>query len=142
MRTLVILACSKRKVNHAARAIDLYQGGLFTLGKAFAAKIKADIWIISAKYGLIPAGVYITPYEQRMTPDRVKELLADVIFYARTGDLLKRYEQIYVVAGKLYQRLLKPWWDQRFLSLVTKGIGRSLHELKELVRPGKQLILT
>lgn len=57
------IGCSKRKKIFSCQAKDLYAGHLFYLSYQYG-KSKADsIYILSAKYGLIPEYKIIPPYD-------------------------------------------------------------------------------
>jgi hypothetical protein len=135
MKTLVFLGCSKKKLSVSAPALIMYQGMLFKLGKIIAQKIGADIRIISAKYGVIVPGQIIEPYDQKMTISRAKEIAEDPVVISYLNHLFSRnYDCVFVIAGKTYQRILESWWDYRFTSLIRKGIGYSMANLKNLIR--------
>ena len=64
----VIISCGDKKLNRKARAIDLYQGSYFKGQKLWALSVVClgDVFILSAKYGLIKSTLHIEPYNIRM----------------------------------------------------------------------------
>lgn len=62
---ILILACSGRKLDHPAPAIDLYQGTLFKRGRAYAERHNMPVIILSAKLGWVQPTQVIEPYNQR-----------------------------------------------------------------------------
>lgn len=71
---IVIITCGKAKQACPAKAIDIYIGSVFK-GKLKYAKAlypDAPIYILSAKYGIIPADKVIEPYDL-MVPERENE---------------------------------------------------------------------
>lgn len=62
MKTLVLLACCKDKLDHAAPARELYQGQLFKKSLAFAQTFADKIIILSAKHGPTELDQVIEPY--------------------------------------------------------------------------------
>lgn len=62
----LILACSARKLDTPARAVDIYQGALFRMGKEYAEQRGMKIVILSALYGLLEADQVIEPYNLKM----------------------------------------------------------------------------
>ena len=60
MSRIALIACSSKKLEHPAAALDLCQGSLFTKSRAYAERLGVDgIHILSAKYGLVPADTVI-----------------------------------------------------------------------------------
>lgn len=66
--TTIILGCGKRKRDRTCPAWRMYQGPVFRGALAWSLSVTAlpDIYILSAKYGLIPAETLIAPYEAVM----------------------------------------------------------------------------
>src|SRR5699024_5048348 len=75
-KTVVLIACSSRKLDRSARARDLYQGTLFRASLDWAESQKPDeICILSAKYGLVDLEQVIEPYDLTLNAlpiDRVR----------------------------------------------------------------------
>jgi hypothetical protein len=80
----VVLGCSATKIqaDSALPAITLYDGPTFRVLRAF---LRAYRWprslsvaVFSAKYGMIGGLSHISPYHQRMTPQRAIELASTV----------------------------------------------------------------
>lgn len=67
MQTTLVLACSGSKLDHAARAVDIYQGTLFKRGRAYAEAQGWRIVILSALHGFLDADTVIEPYNKRFT---------------------------------------------------------------------------
>jgi hypothetical protein len=65
---IVVISCGAKKADTAQRAIDLYQGAFFraTSGWARSVADERNIYIMSAKYGLLPAAKVVEPYNLRM----------------------------------------------------------------------------
>jgi hypothetical protein len=62
-----IISCVKTKLDHTAKAKDLYISDLFRKNLAYAKKMKPDhIFILSAKYGLLGLDDRIAPYEKTL----------------------------------------------------------------------------
>jgi len=129
MKVLVILGCSKRKLTHAARARDLYQGALFKAGLAYATRAGADVAILSAKYGVLHPDDLVEPYDLQMTIPLARQYAQQPAAQAELKDLVREYERIWVVAGKAYRILLNEVWDDRFHNAIVGGIGTTLRLL-------------
>lgn len=60
---VVVIPCSGLKLSYPAPARDLYTGTIFCKALALADRCDADLYIFSAKYGLIHPDTVIAPYE-------------------------------------------------------------------------------
>ena len=64
MKKIVLISCVKSKLPHKAKAKDLYISSWFRYNLKYARQIKPDeIFILSAKYGLLELDQIIEPYE-------------------------------------------------------------------------------
>jgi len=108
-RQLLLVACSQRKSNQPGKcpAIERYDGVnyliLHKLQRQGQLPPTLDIWILSAKYGLIQAGTPIETYDLRMTFDRALEMQAQVS-QALDGVLSQHdYAAVFINLGKVYR---------------------------------------
>lgn len=73
----LILPCSAQKLDTREQAFNMYQGkGYVGIVRQWPREViegAFNVLFLSAKYGLIPASERIEPYEQVLTPQRVKE---------------------------------------------------------------------
>lgn len=77
--TLVVLACSATKLDHAAPAIDLYRGVMYSTFRANAQPSREPaVMILSALLGFINPDSFIEPYDQLMTPARADAMLVEL----------------------------------------------------------------
>lgn len=64
MKSFVLIACVRSKLNDRAKAKDLYTSTLFKSSLLYARLLKPDaIYILSAKYRLLDPDQMIDPYE-------------------------------------------------------------------------------
>lgn len=83
MTRLLIVACSKAKRHDlgSLEAIERYDGPLFRLlrrARGAGLLIDVQVYILSAKFGLIDEGWMIHDYDQVMTPARAADLAGSV----------------------------------------------------------------
>lgn len=111
MQRLLVMSCGKRKRFDTSPlpALERYDGPSFRVLRRYLATHPAappDIYILSAKFGLIPADQPIPYYDQRLTPQRAAELRPTV--REALGRILARreYEQIYLAVGRDYAQAL------------------------------------
>lgn len=77
---LFIVGCTAAKLDcESARAIDLYQGATVQALRK-AGSFPCPTFFLSAKYGLVKYDAVIVPYEQRMTPQRAREMALGTTF--------------------------------------------------------------
>lgn len=136
-KNLLIISCSgrKQKVAGKIKAWDLYDGVFYrTLKKNNVDFNKFDIFIISARHGLITPDTEIEYYDQKMTKERVNVLEAAV-----SSALLRLlshepvYDNIYLCLGKLYMRAIRfalPYF--KYIE-IEGGIGVKLGKIKKLI---------
>jgi hypothetical protein len=81
--SLLLMPCAEGKVFPAGgknTAANVYQGAyweVFRKRKLPSGATPVDNWLIlSAKHGLMDPGQMIGPYDERMTPERAQELIA------------------------------------------------------------------
>ena len=133
---LIILSCSKRKkrVSNVC-AIDLYDGPFFRIIRKNKPK-NLDILILSAKYGLIEYNEKISYYEQKMSPERARELANEV--FTKLAIKLKNtfYDYIAVNLGKSYILAFekcKDILDEYRVYWIDGQIGERLHKFKNWI---------
>ena len=64
IKNVVLVSCSKTKLQHPDKARNLYQGRNFKKCLKYAELLNPDfIFILSAKYGLLELDTVIEPYE-------------------------------------------------------------------------------
>lgn len=64
---IALIACCKKKKESQCRACEMYQSTLFKLSYKYAEKTGCDeIYILSAKYGLLDKDKIIAPYDETL----------------------------------------------------------------------------
>ena len=111
MQRLLVMSCGKRKRSDTAPlpALERYDGPSFHVLRRYLATHPAtppDIYILSAKFGLIPADRPVPYYDQRLTPERGAELRSTVRDALAQILARREYEQIYLAVGRDYAEAL------------------------------------
>lgn len=104
---LLLLSCSGRKRNLAGEqpAYKLYDGPCYRSIRKHIVDYKdmpADLYVISAKYGLIRGDELIEQYELRMTSERARSLRPRISAQFREMLQSKEYEEVFINMGKIY----------------------------------------
>ncbi len=133
MRRVVLIACASQKLPRPARAHDLYISPLFRYGLTYAESLKpVAIFILSAKYGLVPLDKKLPPYNETLNTKKdtaIKTWAKKVLRQLGTKTDLKKDEFI-LLAGERYRRHLAPYLTHVRIPLQGLGLGRQLQFLK------------
>jgi hypothetical protein len=111
VQRILVMSCGKRKRPDTTLlpALERYDGPSFHVLRRYLASHPAsppDVYILSSRFGLIPAGQPIPNYDQRLTPQRAAEL-QPALREALTEILSRReYKQIYLAVGREYAQAL------------------------------------
>jgi cytoplasmic iron level regulating protein YaaA (DUF328/UPF0246 family) len=134
MRKIVLISCVSVKQEHKARAEELYISPLFKYGLAYAKSLKPDqVYILSAKYGLVGLDEVIEPYNitlNNMSSKKIKEWSESVLSQMRQKMNLDTNKIIFL-AGENYRKYLIPHIKNYIIPLKNLGIGKQLKYLKE-----------
>jgi cytoplasmic iron level regulating protein YaaA (DUF328/UPF0246 family) len=144
MRKIALISCSAKKREGRHRAIDLYSpSSLFRLSVAYAKKIlgipEKDIYILSAKYGLVPAFKEIESYNETLNNKSKKERQqwAEKVLkqIKKNFDISQTY--FYIIAGENYYEFLIPQLPNHEIILEGLPIGKKLKALNEALNEKK-----
>lgn len=142
MANLLLISCSgtKKQTPGALPALERYDGTTYKVIKKAKREgywpEDTDIFIISAKYGLISEYTAIEDYDQKMTPARALELQSEV---SRALDSLlqeKNYQNIFINMGMTYTASLdhsseiQQARQNHKLQEAAGGIGERLQQTK------------
>jgi hypothetical protein len=124
-----------QKASHPAQAKDLYISTLFELNLKYAKTLKPDdIFVLSAKHGLLPLEKEIEPYEQtlnNMRTSEIKHWANGVLEQINEICSIDETEFIFL-AGEKYRKYLLPHLKTTQIPLEGLRIGKQLQKLKEL----------
>ncbi len=141
-RRLLIMACSQRKrsVPDLLPAIERYNGPQFQILRKYLREHPEKIgsltvYILSAKFGLIPANRSIPYYDYKMTPERAHELHSEVWHNFKNILQDDRYDELFISLGRNYLQALSDYERLALPNLkitVAKGSqGRRQAELHD-----------
>lgn len=135
LKNVVLIACSKTKLCSEVPARELYQGASFKKSLQLAERHFDDIFVLSAKYGVLPLDQEIAPYERTLKDMTKTEQTA----WGR--GVIKKLGKLYdfettnfvILAGKRYYELLVDHLPHYELPLRGLPQGRRLKRLNELL---------
>lgn len=133
---IAILTCGKLKQLVPAKAIELYVGNVFRKKLAYVHAFypDVDIYILSAKYGIIPADKVIEPYDQ-MVPlredDFFKEWSEMVTQQLQSFD--KTEDIVFLGNAHYYKPIDNYFVGQKHAPLIGLKPGKQLGKLTDEV---------
>jgi len=132
MKQIVLISCVSKKLENKTKAKDLYVSPLFKKNLKYATSLKPDnIFILSAKYGLVGLNEEIEPYDltlNKMRSNEIKEWAKIVLNQLKKLTDLKIDEFIFL-AGNNYRKYLLPDITNYKVPMEGLPIGKQLQWL-------------
>lgn len=132
---IVLISCVSQKLSRKSRARDLYISTLFKLNLKYAEKLKPnEIYILSAKHGLLSLDEEIEPYNQtlnEMPAAKIKTWSEEILQQINHVSDINNTKYIFL-AGDKYRKYLLPHLKDYAIPLKGLRIGEQLKKLKEL----------
>ncbi len=136
MAKVVLISCSKSKLDRKAMAIDMYTGALFRLSLQYAKMLKPDkLFISSAKHHLLAPNTVIEPYDlslNSMNRDEISKWAETVIMQLHENTDIDN-DTFIMLAGSRYAKPLKPHLRRWEDPLEGLSLGNRLKKLKTLI---------
>ena len=139
---LLILSCSQKKKSTQGLlpALERYDGPAFAVMNKFIRVYSSevqlpDVYILSAKFGLISADKPIPDYDHLMTSQRAQELQEPTLIKLEQILNRKEYKEFFISMGKGYLKVLEGYQSLIFrehpkVSVSQGSMGRKLAELR------------
>ncbi len=133
MNTIVLISCVSKKLPHKARARDLYISPLFRMNLKYAWQFSPqEVFVLSAKYGLVQLDKEIDPYDvtlNKMSARERRNWAAKVVSQLRGYSDMER-DHFVILAGQKYRQYLLPYLKSYEVPLAGLPIGKQLQFLK------------
>ncbi|WP_329557026.1 DUF6884 domain-containing protein [Streptomyces sp. NBC_00696] len=129
---LVVIPCGSRKLDHPARAADLYTGSYHRACRTAAEALRPDrLLILSARYGLLDLDDVIEPYD---TPHGTKEsVTAQLLLEQAMLRNIVRLDPVIALGGARHVGLIHSVWPHALTPLTgTRGMGEQMARLAAL----------
>ena len=137
MKKVTLISCVKKKLDLKSKAQDLYQSPLFKKNLAYAKQINSDeIYILSAKYGLLKLNDMIEPYDKtlnKMNVSEKKKWSNEVFKQLQNFELINSTNFIFL-AGENYRKYLVEKLPHYEVPMKGLGIGKQLQFLTEKLK--------
>ena len=134
MRKIVLISCVSKKRPYKSKARDLYISPLFKKNLQFALKLQPDqIFILSAKYGLVSLDEEIEPYDLTLNTMSAAEVKnwAEGVLCKLTSHADLQQDQFIFLAGSKYRKHLVGQLAYSEIPFQGLTIGRQLQRLTE-----------
>jgi len=132
MARIVLISCVGKKLPYKAKAQDLYISSLFRKALQYAKSLDPDnIFILSAKYGLLKLDKMVEPYDKtlnKMRSNGIKEWANSILNQLKKATDLNNDEFIFL-AGNNYRKFLLPHIKHYNIPMQVLSIGRQLQWL-------------
>ena len=132
---VALIACARQKQGAPCRAAEMYAPStLFSLSYAYARTLTDRVYILSAKYGLVPEDAVIAPYDETlddMSPDRRRAWAEGVLSQLGQVCDLQR-DQFIILAGRSYYEYLLSELVNVTLPLGNLPLGKRIELLHRL----------
>lgn len=127
---IIFISCVKNKNDHPCDARDMYVSDLFKKSLVYATKMTdpTNVYILSAKYGLLELNEHIEPYEltlNTMNKKQRKEWASKVLTQCKDKSISFDEETIFL-CGKKYREFLMNEFKNSSAPLAHMGIGEQL----------------
>ncbi|MHB8568500.1 MAG: DUF6884 domain-containing protein [Nitrososphaerales archaeon] len=136
MRKVILIFCSSKKLKRKTKARDLYTSPLFRLSLKYAMMLEHDnIFILSAKHGLLELGSIIAPYDlslNKMPTSSVKIWADKVLATLKSKGYDLKRDRFVFLAGRNYTKFLIPCIENCTVPMSGLGIGMQLRFLKKM----------
>jgi hypothetical protein len=131
---IALISCVAKKQHYATIARELYTSPLFKDAYSYAKKLGAErIFILSAKYGLLPEDKVVEPYNETLNDKSLKEVKcwAEKVIneLSQISDLHK--DNFLILAGERYIKFIVGSLTNYEVPLKGLSIGKQLSYYKE-----------
>ena len=133
---IVLISCSKSKLNKRAPARELYTGTLFKKAVAWAERQGYAWFVISALHGLVTPNQIIAPYNYSLKQLRGARERESWAYLAVSGHLMSyvaKGSHAFLIMPELYRRYLQHELDQQSITYTNPlqhlAIGKQMHWL-------------
>ena len=131
---VVLISCSKSKLNHRAPARELYTGQLFKKAVAWAERNAHQWFVISALHGLVTPNQELDPYDYTMKDRRTRERESWAHLVASDlSSYVSKNSHAVLIMPNVYRRFLETELQRHAITsehpLAGMAIGQQMHWL-------------
>lgn len=132
-KRIALIACVAKKKPYKSKAYELYDSPLFKFALAYAKHQNSDeIYVLSAKYGLIHINEVIEPYNETLLTKSIAERKqwAARVLQRLDKETNLEHDEFLILAGNRYREFLLPNIKNYNIPVEGLSIGRQLQYYK------------
>ena len=127
----LIIQCGNKKQNVATKVEEMYLGKFWQVYRHNKPKIKHNVYVLSALYGLKKGSEIIKPYNKKFTSSNYKQMIPTIKKQIKQNQIIK----CYFVGSFLYLKVLKESGLKPIhITTGNNGIGYACGALKQFLR--------
>ncbi len=137
---VVLISCVSKKKDYPCKAVELYDSTLFKSAYEYAKRQNPDqIFILSAKYGLLKIDEIIEPYNETLNAKSIYECKtwAEAVIRNLRENYDLQNDEFVFLAGDRYRKYLLPYIKNFSIPLEGLPIGKQLKYYKDNLRGAK-----
>jgi len=134
LKKVVLISCVSQKRKSRSKVEELYTSKLFSLNLKYAKKLKPhDIFVLSAKHGLLPLHRIIAPYNVTLNtmPVEERKMWAKKVRQQLKSHCDEQHDHFIFLAGERYREYLLPYMKSYEIPLEGLSIGKQLQYLNK-----------
>ena len=143
MAKIVLLSCTKSKLDHKAPAQELYSASpMFKKTLEYGKSLNPDkMFILSAKHNLVPLNKELAPYDKtlkEMKKDEKEKWAEETIKQMKSAGLSLDKDHFVFLTGSEYMKPLKPYIKNIETPMEGKRLGERLGWLNSQINKLKE----
>lgn len=133
---VALLSCTSKKKSYKCSASEMYsESPRFALAYEYAKMTCDEVYVLSAKYGLIPEDMEIEPYDETLKDKSTHERRAwsEKVLHNLNNIASFQNDEFLVLAGVAYNEYILPHLKKYELPLKGESLGNWIPKLRMLI---------
>ena len=134
---IIFIGCGKKKNNSKCKAKDMYQGNFFHTCLQYARTLGGNIYILSAKYGILNLETDIEPYDltlNNMNKKQKEEWYKKVVQQLQDRNLDTTQQAVFLCGKNYYEGLLHLFQNNQRPLENLGGMGYQIQWMKNKMK--------
>lgn len=124
MTPIVLIACSKEKLDRPAPAREMYRGRVFRASVAYAEALGAKWFVLSALHGVVAPDDVLEPYDVTLVgADKSRRITWAAMVADQLGERFPSDQRFVTLAGAEYAKGLERFPGKRLFETPLAGLG-------------------
>lgn len=133
---IALLSCTSSKQDYPCKAAEMYMpSARFKLAYQYAKESCDEIYILSAKYGLLSENDVIEPYNETLKSKSIHErkLWSNNVLQQLENKVSLKNDSFVILAGTAYNMYLLPYIKNKTMPLKGHRMGQWIPKLNQLI---------